>query len=516
MKPRDNNPALYRENVYKSWKLMHYVVSHIEDECFVAHLEPNPGVEYDCLSLVTRDTDGGLRVRFMLNRNGVNANVLDRVWERFDKDGCEKVALELMTASGLSSAAPTQESSSAQLCHEIVEWIEKHRSEEFCVGPIGWPGGCRTFLEIDRDKADESKWPISDHGPEISLGINGAERKRLQQVAHGTDLVNVDADIQSGSDAEIELALRISACSNFLDVLDGKMNECVDVVNWQVEAHVKNPVPVELRRSTFHRPEPWAGNLSSAPIMFLSSNPSFDGRENFPTLDWDNHDAADFFVNRFSERVDRGYGATDGPTVAEQDRAILKGGAMTGRVTTWYTLRSRAATLLEKSIDETRAANDYVMSEVVHCKSHREFGVSQALPVCVSKWFRPLLEASSAKLIIVSGEPAGRAVKRAVSQVVPAGDELPQTWGSWKGKDPALGRWPKSWLELDEWIAAGTWNTKSQDEHIRSVKIPFGAGVREFTFVWMPHPVRSVPQKIEDQRLYDPSTIERLRSILRN
>ena len=325
-----------------------------------------------------------------------------------------------------------------------------------------------------------------------------------------------ESNPQVGREDEIDLALRISSCSNFLDVLNGKMNECANVVNWQVDAHIEKPVRAEVRRSTFHRPEPWAGNLSSATIMFLSSNPSFDPHENFPTLDWNDQGAADFFVNRFSEKTDRGYGAIDGPKVASQDRAILKNGATTGRVKTWYTLRSRAAALLEKSIEDTRAANDYVMSEVVHCKSRKEEGVFDALPACVSKWFQPLLEASSAKLVIVSGEPAGRAVKQAIAQVTPTGEGLPRTWGSWKGIDPALGRWPKSGHELDEWLAAGTWDRSAQDEHICTVKIPFGARARQFTFMWMPHPVRSVPQRIEDKRLYDSETLERLRSIVRN
>lgn len=329
-------------------------------------------------------------------------------------------------------------------------------------------------------------------------------------------VMQTDAYPQSGRKEEIDLALKISSCSNFLDVLDGKMNECVNVVNWQVDSHIERPVRAEVRRSTFHRPEPWAGNLSSAPIMFLSSNPSFDPRENFPTLDWDDREAADFFVDRFSERIDRGYGAIEGTNVASQDRAILKNGETTGRVKTWYTLRSRAAVLLEKSIEDTRASNDYVMSEVVHCKSQKEKGVFDALPACVSKWFQPLLEASSAKLVIVSGEPAGRAVKQALAQVTSTGQVLPKTWGSWMGKDPALGRWPKSGSELDEWVATGTWDRSAQDEHICTVEIPFGESTRSFTFMWMPHPVRSVPQRIGDKRLYHPETLEKLRSIVRS
>ena len=186
MKPRNDNPKIYRENVYKSWKLMAYVVSHVDDECFVAHLEPNPGVGYDCLSLITRDTNGNLRVRFMLNRNGVNANVLDRVWECFDEDGCDEVARKLMKESALTATLPSARSSASALCEDVVAWIEEHRNEDFCIGPIGWPGGCRTFLNLQHEVLTESDWPIPDHGPELCLGVGGVEIVRFYQGIHSS------------------------------------------------------------------------------------------------------------------------------------------------------------------------------------------------------------------------------------------------------------------------------------------------------------------------------------------
>ena len=181
MKPRNDNPALYRENVYKSWKIMARVVANVDDECLVAHLEPNPGVGYDCLSLITKDESGQLRTRFMLNRNGVNSNVLDRVWDRFDQVGCDQVAEEIVEASGLQLSRRTVSSAASIFCNEVVAWIENHSKEEFCVGPIGWPGGCRTFLELARGKHDETTWLIPDHGPELCLGIGGVEKERILQ-----------------------------------------------------------------------------------------------------------------------------------------------------------------------------------------------------------------------------------------------------------------------------------------------------------------------------------------------
>ena len=58
MKPRDGNPEKYCDNVRKSWLVMHEVVRQIKNDCYIAHLEPNVGVGYDCLSLVAKDTYG--------------------------------------------------------------------------------------------------------------------------------------------------------------------------------------------------------------------------------------------------------------------------------------------------------------------------------------------------------------------------------------------------------------------------------------------------------------------------
>ena len=88
MKPREDDPALFRDNVYKSWQVMSAIVNQISDECFIAHLEPNQGAGYDCLSIVTRDPEGRLHVALMMNRNGVNSsiegaeNLYEDTWRR--------------------------------------------------------------------------------------------------------------------------------------------------------------------------------------------------------------------------------------------------------------------------------------------------------------------------------------------------------------------------------------------------------------------------------------------------
>lgn len=308
-----------------------------------------------------------------------------------------------------------------------------------------------------------------------------------------------------------KLALAIGSCENFTEVVSGQHNECKDVVTWQYSQHATSDVEAKGLESVLHRPEPWAGNLTTAPIMFLSSNPSFDAREHFPTDTWSDDDAADFFLNRFTSDGSRAFGATEGPGKGDLDRAILRDGTKTGRVRTWYSLRQRAAWLLDFPVEQALASRDYVMTEVVHCKSRNEVGVSRALPVCVTKWFEPMLNLSVARLIVVSGAPAGMAVKAALPVISNGSVRLRDDWGCWNGDVPGKGRWPKSWSQLAQWISDGLWTVEDQKKHMQSVSITLNGAQREFVFLWMPHPVRSVPQTLTRPDLYSPEFLEMLR-----
>jgi hypothetical protein len=150
----------------------------------------------------------------------------------------------------------------------------------------------------------------------------------------------------------------------------------------------------------------------------------------------------------------------------------------------------------------------------VHCKSQKEVGVTAALPTCVSKWFMPMLTLSSARLIVVSGTPAGIAVKQAVKEMTQGQVALGPKWGAWKNTPPANGTWPKSTAQLEQWKASGDWSIAHQRNHIEILDFELDGKVRSFTFMWMPHPVRSVPQKIDNTDLYHPEILDELRSLL--
>ena len=84
---------------------------------------------------------------------------------------------------------------------------------------------------------------------------------------------------------------------------------------------------------SFQVPEPWSGHLESAPILFLSSNPSLGTDELYPTASWPAARVADFFVARFEQR--------EQPWVDTHMRALRMDGApRTGRGTRFRAARA--------------------------------------------------------------------------------------------------------------------------------------------------------------------------------
>ena len=412
MNPRTDNPVIYRDNVYKSWKIMAYVVSRVDDTCFVAHLEPNPGVGYDCLSLVTQDKNGGYQVRFMLNRNGTNADVLDNVWDRYDRQGCDRVATEIMKACGLSPSSNTERSATSVFCGEVVTWLEAHRNEDFCVGPIGWPGGCETFLEIEPTTTSKGDWPIPDHGPDLCLGIGGVEKVRLDQSVPMAQPLPVEVRKKSDRASAIEsLALSIAHCDELSQACIDRKHPCHKIVTTQKEFG-------EEHRQV---PEAWVGNLESAHILFLSSNPSISKPqvpgtgEKYPLAnyfdttiahpEWPREKVIDFQVNRLDQTRPE-------PFVTANSQFLCVDGQYRGSDNEkgtkasqkyWKAAFKQVEDLLGTGFDLGR---DICMTEIVHCKSKREQGVSKASGTCSEKFLSQMLELSGSRLVLVGGAKA--------------------------------------------------------------------------------------------------------------
>lgn len=200
--------------------------------------------------------------------------------------------------------------------------------------------------------------------------------------------MTMEKDFELRFAAEKELLHEILSCENIVKSRGqfGYTCPCYRIVNSQ-----PNNENCQL-------PEPWCGRLSVAPILFLSSNPSIDEDEQFPTAIWKNDKAKleDFYLHRFTTKRK--------PQWVKDNRILLKDGTYSKNwVRFWAGIGKRAEELLQR---EPLYGEDFVMTEVVKCKSKSEFGVSEAVNACAGKYMKKMLEISPAKMIVVLGRHA--------------------------------------------------------------------------------------------------------------
>lgn len=152
--------------------------------------------------------------------------------------------------------------------------------------------------------------------------------------------------------------------------------------------------------SGFQIPEPWNGRIETAPILFLSSNPSISTEEEYPVWEWDDDLIHDFFQYRF--------GGGSKEWVKDGLFHLNKDGSHSHEWTRfWAAVRKRAMELLER---EATPGVDYALSEVVHCKSRLEVGVGEAVEACTQRYLRRIIEHSGARVIVCLGKFAAAAV----------------------------------------------------------------------------------------------------------
>lgn len=265
-----------------------------------------------------------------------------------------------------------------------------------------------------------------------------------------------------------KLALGISSCSEVCKAAVDKSHPCHKVVNWQAKQW--EPEVKDVFDSEMHRPEAWTGDLLNAPVIFLSSNPSFDKLENFPSWkidSWNDEEVARFGAERFTTSKSRGFGATESLVESEKDRTIGLSGDVSKQVNHWKWVRQFAAMVYGKSVSETSAISDYVMTELVHCKSPHEEGVVEALSKCTQEWFGQIMSYSPAKLIFVAGVKSGKDFASQFS------NQIPPTWGSWasNNQESGQGNWPKTKSQLDELVSSGNWDLNHQMSNSADVEI---------------------------------------------
>ena len=136
MRPHDDDQQVYRENVYKSWLIMSYVVRRIKNQCYVAHSDAPVGVGYDNLVLVTVSPTGSTHSKFAMNRNGVNSTVVQYIWEKVDEIGAEEVANIIIDRCRLEQSVEPVVSEATLLCEEIVDWLTLHKDDKEFFEPV--------------------------------------------------------------------------------------------------------------------------------------------------------------------------------------------------------------------------------------------------------------------------------------------------------------------------------------------------------------------------------------------
>jgi hypothetical protein len=146
---------------------------------------------------------------------------------------------------------------------------------------------------------------------------------------------------------------------------------------------------VSSQTSEFQLPEPWNGDIN-APILYLSSNPSYNPLEMTVTKHWREEEALDYFEKRLQNEV----------AVVDKKRS---------RPGFWGFIRNHATDLLGRN---ATCGTDYASTEVVHCKSPRQIGVPQAIYECSPRFLENVLEVCGAKVVFLVGSKALQAMQR--------------------------------------------------------------------------------------------------------
>lgn len=181
-----------------------------------------------------------------------------------------------------------------------------------------------------------------------------------------------------------ELLLEISHCSEISIAAHDKTHTCHSIVNTQ-----------DPSWDGFQLPEPWSGDLENAKLLFIASNPSINFEESYPNKIWPADVIVDFFRNRFDPNTDW----------TENRKVLLADGKGYARksVAFWNSVNRQAERAFGRNVV---MGVDFAMTEVVHCKSVDEKGVSECLTHCSKKWMTRILEISHARVIILMGSQA--------------------------------------------------------------------------------------------------------------
>ena len=214
--------------------------------------------------------------------------------------------------------------------------------------------------------------------------------------------------------SEIEqLALDIARCSELSAAVTDAKHPC----------HVISHTQVAVNGKYRQVPEAWVGNLETAKILVVSSNPTISTPEKTGTgevyplagftdlaeshPDWadDNVALLDFQTQRLNQDRDKPF-VTPGAQFLCED-SVYRGGDKVNSIKKaqnyWKAAFKQGQDLLGASFS---LGHDLCLTEIVHCKSKREAGVAKAAPLCSQKYLHRILDSSNARLLVIGGRQA--------------------------------------------------------------------------------------------------------------
>lgn len=209
-----------------------------------------------------------------------------------------------------------------------------------------------------------------------------------------------------------ELCKEIACCDNVKEYFkgglkgsNGEKHPCCDIIKSQNQQNLKD----------FQIPEPWAGYINKAPLLFLGSNPSIDKKNNEDYPIYKNISCNS--VNNSSQ-----FKRKDGTIVELLDFYNERLNDLDKGTKRWarYILNGvkNAAEYLYDGDSKIVHGCDYALSEVVHCKSENQTGVEKALDECSTKYLERILQISPAKVVVVFGKKAKDVILKKYGQKI--------------------------------------------------------------------------------------------------
>ena len=198
--------------------------------------------------------------------------------------------------------------------------------------------------------------------------------------------------------AEEQLCIQITLCTNTGNKGKNGINPCEEILKAQ-----------QCPNKKFQMPEPWSGHLSSAKILYIGSNPSFDCDEDYPDYSWSKKRICDFFENRFKNgKVKNGKDVSVQYWTSLINYTNWINDKLTANGKSPLTSYPKKKKPKKNFYDELN--NDVASTEIVHCKSKAAQGFSSAYCKCGDLWMADILKIFKGELIVVLGGKAKDAI----------------------------------------------------------------------------------------------------------